>query len=106
MGTPLQEQETKSRRSRWGRRLGKSQYDLLTALSSAKASGCTTAELKEETQLDLRTIQDSMRRLYSRGLVDKKILKHNKNRWYYSEIAGDFLTHWPALPPHAKISSR
>ena len=88
------------------KRIGKSQYDLLRALRVAKRSGCTTAELEQKTQLSLRTIQYVMRRLHARGLVDKKSLKHNKNRWYYSEIAGDFLAHWPALPPHAKPSNR
>jgi len=51
-------------------------------------------------------VQYSMKRLYEFGLVKKFDLKHNKNKWYYSEIAADFLTHWPALPPCAQASSR
>lgn len=87
-------------------RIGKSQYELLLILHAAGATGCTTAQLEEATGLHIRTIQDSMRRLNDRGLVKKFALRRKKNKWYYSEIASDFLTHWPALPPHAKTSSR
>ena len=83
-------------------KIGKSQHELLESLSKAGSEGCTTAQLAISTGLHLRTIQDSMRRLNARGLVKKFGLKHNKNRWYYSEIASDFLAYWPQLPPHAK----
>ena len=88
------------------RRIGKSQYKLLLILHAAGATGCTTAELETKTKLHIRTVQYSMKRLYEFGLVKKFDLKHNKNKWYYSEIAADFLTHWPALPPCAQASSR
>ncbi len=87
-------------------RIGKSQYKLLLILHAAGAEGCTTAELESKTKLHIRTVQYSMKRLHEFGLVQRFNLKHNKHRWYYSENAADFLTHWPQLPPNAKASSR
>ena len=84
----------------------KTQYDLLTALHTAGSKGCTTAELHETTGISLRGVQDSLKRLANKGLVTKFALRHNKNKWYYSEVAADYLTHWPAAPPQAKSSSR
>jgi DNA-binding Lrp family transcriptional regulator len=84
----------------------KTQYDLLMALHTAGATGCTTAELHETTGISLRGVQYSLKRLANRGLVTKFALRHNKNKWYYSEVAADYLTSWPAVPPSAKASSR
>ena len=88
-------------------KLGKSQYDLLLTLASAGTNGCTTAELQADNpDIHLRVIQDSVKRLNERGLVKKIGLKHNKNKWYYSEVASEFVAYWPALPPHAKASKQ
>ena len=84
----------------------KTQYDLLLALHSAGATGCTTAELHEQTGICLRGVQDSLKRLSHKGLVIKFALRHNKNKWYYSELAEDFLTYWPQVPPSALASTR
>ena len=82
--------------------LGKTQYAVLKLLHALGAKGATTAELKKATKLSLRTIQISLSRLNDRGLVTKFNLKHNKNKWYYSEDAADYLIYWPSLPQHAK----
>jgi len=84
----------------------KTQYDLLMALHKVGAKGYTTAELQENTGIPLRSVQDSLKRLANRGLVTKFALRHNKNKWYYSEVAADYLTFWPAVPPSAQTSSR
>ena len=86
-------------------KLGKNQHELLQVLHAAGATGYTTKELVEITGFHIRSVQDTMKRLAERALVKKFALRHNKNKWYYSEIAEDFLTHWPALPPQAKSST-
>jgi DNA-binding MarR family transcriptional regulator len=88
------------------RHIGKTQFAVLKNLHTAGAKGATTLELQAATGLHLRSIQRAVKQLDDRGLVKKFNLKHNKHRWYYSEVATDYLTFWPALPPHAKSSSR
>lgn len=83
--------------------LGRSQYDVLAVLADQYPHGCSTAKvegalLHKKTPIHIRGIQDSLRRLGDRGLVDKVAVKHNKNEWYFKEGSQEYLDCWPQLP--------
>ena len=92
-------------------RVGKSQHSILKILQEAGERGCTTAELEatmaaNKTPAHLRVIQGSVRTLGKRGLVKQLKLKHNKNRWYYSELADAYMEYFPKVPPTAQVSEK
>tara|TARA_R110002110_G_scaffold29784_15_gene105818 strand:- start:1392 stop:1688 length:297 start_codon:yes stop_codon:yes gene_type:complete len=88
------------------RKVGKNQYKIIKMLHECGANGATTKEIQSATGIELRSVQAIMVRLGERGLAQKFALRKNKNRWYYSENADTYLTHWPKFPPHADASSR
>lgn len=86
-----------------GRKLGRTQWTLLEALREYAQDGAVTADLREVCPgTCLRTLQESLKTLHSRGLVKKEYLRHNKYKWYYSDVATVYVEAWPELPPQAK----
>lgn len=87
-------------------KVGKTQYKVIKLLHTLGASGATTKEIEDATGMSDRMVRLVLQRLNERGLVQKFALRHNKNKWYYSENADIYLTHWPKFPPLTEASSR
>jgi len=87
-------------------KVGKTQYKVIKLLHTLGASGATTKEIEDATGMSDRMVRLVLQRLNERGLVQKFALRHNKNKWYYSENADTYLAHWPKFPPLTEASSR